>query len=89
MTYLEELGLLKMDFLAIKDLSILSSIIKSIESLLGRKINIHSIPLDDKKTYQEFSNANTSGVFQFESSGMKNFLRKLNPSVHNLNRISD
>ena len=80
MEYLEELGLLKMDFLAIKDLSILSSIIKSIESLLGRKINIHSIPLDDKKTYQEFSNANTSGVFQFESAGMKNFLSKLKPN---------
>ena len=80
MEYLEELGLLKMDFLAIKDLSILSSIIKSIESLLGRKINIHSIPLDDKKTYQEFSNANTSGVFQFESTGMKNFLSKLKPN---------
>ena len=80
MEYLEELGLLKMDFLAIKDLSILSSIIKSIESLLGRKININSIPLDDKKTYQEFSNANTSGVFQFESAGMKNFLSKLKPN---------
>ena len=80
MEYLEELGLLKMDFLAIKDLTILDSIIKSVENKLGRKINIHSIPLNDKKTYIEFSKGNTSGVFQFESSGMKNFLRKLNPS---------
>ena len=80
MEYLEELGLLKMDFLAIKDLTILDSIMKSIEGKLGRKINIHSIPLNDRKTYIEFSKGNTSGVFQFESSGMKNFLRKLNPS---------
>ena len=80
MEYLEELGLLKMDFLAIKDLTILDSIIKSVENKLGRKINIHSIPLNDRKTYIEFSKGNTSGVFQFESSGMKNFLRKLNPS---------
>ena len=80
MEYLEDLGLLKMDFLAIKDLTILDNIIKSIENKIGRKINIHSIPLDDKKTFHEFSIANTSGVFQFESSGMKNFLHKLNPN---------
>jgi len=76
MEYLEELGLLKMDFLAIKDLSILDDIINSI----GMNININSIPLDDEKTYLEFSKANTSGVFQFESEGMKNFLKKLKPS---------
>jgi len=80
MEYLEELGLLKMDFLAIKDLSILDSIIKSIENKINRKININSIVLDDEKTYLEFSKANTSGVFQFESEGMKNFLSKLKPS---------
>ena len=81
MEYLENLGLLKMDFLAIKDLSILDAIIKSIEEKIGRKINIHSVPLDDEKTYFEFMRGNTSGVFQFESSGMKNFLRKLKPST--------
>ena len=80
MEYLEELGLLKMDFLAIKDLSILDNIIKSIEEQIQRKININKIRLDDKKTYEEFSKANTSGVFQFESNGMKNFLTKLRPS---------
>ena len=80
MEYLEELGLLKMDFLAIKDLSILDSIVKSVEKSLGRNININKIKLDDKLTYEEFSNANTSGVFQFESSGMKNFLHKLKPN---------
>ncbi|MBQ3020677.1 MAG: DNA polymerase III subunit alpha [Bacilli bacterium] len=80
MEYLEELGLLKMDFLAIKDLSILDFIISSIESKIKRKINIHNIRLDDEETYREFSKGNTSGVFQFESSGMKNFLTKLKPS---------
>ena len=80
MEYLEDLGLLKMDFLAIKDLTILDNIIKSIETKINKKINIHKIPLDDKRTFHEFSIANTSGVFQFESNGMKNFLHKLKPS---------
>ena len=80
MEYLEELGLLKMDFLAIKDLTILDNIIKSIEKDINKKINIHKITLNDKKTYDEFSTSNTSGVFQFESNGMKNFLRKLKPN---------
>lgn len=80
MEYLENLGLLKMDFLAIKDLSILDNIIKSIETKIGKKININSISFDDKRTYNAFSNADTSGVFQFESKGMKNFLLKLKPS---------
>ena len=80
MEYLEELGLLKMDFLAIKDLSILDNIIKSIESKINKKININAISLDDKKTYEAFSNADTSGVFQFESDGMRNFLKKLKPN---------
>jgi len=80
MEYLESLGLLKMDFLAIKDLSILDEVIKSIETRLKRKINIHSIPLNDEKTYFEFIRGNTSGVFQFESNGMRNFLRKLKPT---------
>ena len=81
MEYLEELGLLKMDFLAIKDLTILDSIVKSIEKKIDKSINIHKIPLNDAKTFKEFSLANTSGVFQFESSGMKNFLKKLKPST--------
>ena len=80
MEYLEQLGLLKMDFLAIKDLSILDSIIKSIEEKTGKEIKINSIDLNDKKVYEAFSRADTSGVFQFESEGMKNFLTKLRPS---------
>jgi len=83
MEYLEDLGLLKMDFLAIKDLTILDNIIKSIENNLNKKININNIDLCDRETYSEFSDANTSGVFQFESAGMKNFLKKLKPSCFN------
>ena len=80
MEYLESLGLLKMDFLAIKDLTILANTIESIERDKKIKINIDNIDLNDKKIYDEFSKSNTIGIFQFESDGMKNFLRKLKPS---------
>lgn len=77
MEYLEELGLLKMDFLGLKNLSILDNIINDINKLTDDKISYNDIPLDDKETIKLFEEANTSGVFQFESSGMRNFLRKL------------
>lgn len=80
MEYLEDLGLLKMDFLAIKDLTILANILKSIEEDTKEKLKINSIPLNDKRVFEEFSKANTTGIFQFESMGMKNFLRKLKPN---------
>ena len=78
MEYLENLGLIKMDFLALKNLTILSNIMS-----LDNSIKLSNIPLDDKKTFKLFSDANTDGVFQFESSGMKNFIRKLKPSCFN------
>ncbi|MBP3460907.1 MAG: DNA polymerase III subunit alpha [Bacilli bacterium] len=79
MNYLEELGLLKMDFLALKNLSLITSIINDLKK---DNINIEfdKIPLNDIKTYQIFEKANTVGIFQFESEGMKNFLRKLKPN---------
>ena len=77
MEYLEELGLLKMDFLGLKNLSILDNIINDINTLTTNKINYNDIPLDDKETLKLFEEANTSGVFQFESSGMRSFLKKL------------
>lgn len=80
MEFLENLGLLKMDFLAIKDLTILANTIKSIESYENINFKINALPLNDKLVYEEFSHANTTGVFQFESIGMKNFLRKLKPN---------
>lgn len=79
MNYLESLGLLKMDFLAIKDLTTMASIIDK----LPIKININNIDLNNEEVLNRFKNANTTGIFQFESAGMKNFLRKLKPNSFN------
>lgn len=78
MNYIEELGLLKMDFLGLKNLSIISKILNKVD------INFNDIPLDDKKTYKLFCSGELDGVFQFESSGMKKFIMDLKP-----NRIDD
>ncbi len=75
MNYLEELGLLKMDFLSIDNLTLISNLIEEIGT-----IKFSDIPLDDKKTLELFKKVNTEGIFQFESSGMKNVLRKFNVS---------
>lgn len=80
MEYLEDLGLLKMDFLGLKNLTIIHNILKDIENILGEKINFNQIPLDDKEALHIFEIANTSGIFQFESVGMRNFLRNLRPN---------
>jgi DNA polymerase-3 subunit alpha len=78
MEYMEELGLLKMDFLGLKNLTIIMNIIDLIKQNENNKLDFNAIPLDDKETLQIFTNVNTEGIFQFESTGMKNFLRKLN-----------
>ena len=80
MEYLEDLGLLKMDFLGLKNLSIIEHIIRDIKEQTGEDINFNKIPLDDKETLRVFTEADTVGVFQFESSGMKNFLKRLKPT---------
>ena len=77
MTYLEELGLLKMDFLAIKYLTTIHNIIDSINSDYNLNIKFDEIPLNDSKALNVFNKADTIGIFQFESDGMINFLRKL------------
>lgn len=74
---LETLGILKMDFLSIKNLTIMTNILHDIESYSHKKLNINTIPLDDKEVYELFANADTVGIFQFESTGMKNFLKRL------------
>lgn len=76
--YLEDIGLLKMDFLALKNLTIITNIL---EDLKKDNINVdfNKIPLNDSKTYEIFKEGNTTGIFQFESEGMKNFLKKLKP----------
>lgn len=72
--YLEELGLIKMDFLGLKNLTIIDEIVEQIGD-----ININKIPLDDQKTFKLLSQADTVGIFQLESAGIKNVLRKLKP----------
>ena len=79
MNELEELGLIKMDFLSIKNLTILTKTLNDIKDT-GVNININKIPLNDPEVYQLFSNADTVGIFQFEKPGMKNFLKKLKPT---------
>ena len=80
MDELEELGLIKMDFLSIKNLTIIANIVKRIEDESGQPFNINRVPLDDKLVYNLFSEADTVGIFQFESAGMKQFLKRLKPT---------
>lgn len=76
----ESLGLLKMDFLGLANLTIIENALKLIEQNHGVKINIDRIPLDDKKTFKLLQRAETTGVFQLESSGMKRYLKELKPT---------
>ncbi|MCF8378271.1 MAG: DNA polymerase III subunit alpha [Bacteroidales bacterium] len=76
----ESVGMLKMDFLGLKTLSILNDAIKNIHRRHGIKINIETIPLDDEKTYQLYQRGDTIGTFQFESEGMRNYLKELKPT---------
>lgn len=83
MEYLEELGLLKMDLLAIKNLTIISSILELIEKDTGKRVDLNKIDLNDKSVLDLFTKADTTGIFQFESSGMRSFLSKLRPRNFN------
>ncbi len=76
----EDLGLLKMDFLGLKNLTIMERACDIIEKIHSVKINLDKIPLDDKKAYELFQKGQTTGVFQFESSGMKRYLKQLRPT---------
>ncbi len=78
---IEDLGLLKMDFLGLKNLTILENTIGIIEKIHGQKINIDNIPLQDEKTFTLLRKGDTTGVFQLESSGMKRYLRELKPTI--------
>lgn len=76
----EDLGLLKMDFLGLKNLSIIESALRIIKNTRGIEIDIDKIPLDDDMAYGVFRKGETTGVFQFESSGMKRYLKELKPT---------
>ena len=77
----EELGLLKMDFLGLSNLSIINNALRIIKKVYKTTISLSEIPQDDKKTYELFQRGDTTGVFQLESAGMKRYLRELKPTV--------
>lgn len=77
---LEKAGLVKMDFLGLKNLTIIDKCVKLIERNTGGKIDINNIPLNDQETFTLLKKANTMGVFQLESAGMRNILRKMGPT---------
>ncbi len=77
----EELGLLKMDFLGLSNLTIINNALRIIKKVYKQDIVLSEIPLDDVKTYELFQRGDTTGVFQLESAGMKRYLRELKPTV--------
>jgi DNA polymerase-3 subunit alpha len=79
MKEIERVGLLKMDFLGLSTLTLIFDAIAEIKRTTGLELDIDSIPLDDAKTYQVFQDGQTYGIFQFESSGMRDILRKSKP----------
>ncbi len=80
-SYVEKIGLLKMDFLGLRNLTIIENALKIIKKTVGNEIDIDNLPLDDGKTYRLLQHGDTTGVFQLESSGMKRYLKKLKPTV--------
>ncbi|MGI5869136.1 MAG: DNA polymerase III subunit alpha [Kiritimatiellia bacterium] len=79
-SFVESVGLLKMDFLGLKTLTVIKECLASIEEARGETIDIDAIPLDDAETFAVFSRGDTTGLFQFESDGMKKYLRALQPN---------
>ncbi len=77
---IEEIGLLKMDFLGLKTLTLIEDVVQLVHADKNEGIIIEDLPLDDNETYSLFSKAQTTGIFQFESSGMQDILRKLKPT---------
>ncbi len=78
--YVEHVGMLKMDFLGLKTLSIIKDALKNIEKRFGVKIDIENIPLDDPDTFALYQRGDTVGTFQFESNGMREYLKELKPT---------
>ncbi len=80
MEYLENLGLLKMDFLALRNLTIIANVLDLIKENTGKYLDLNKVDLNIPEVFDLFSKADTEGVFQYESSGMKNLMKKLKPS---------
>lgn len=81
--WIEEFGLLKMDFLGLKTLTVLDDAIELIKNNSGVEIDLDNIPLDDEATYKLFQRGDTIAIFQFESDGMREYLRQLKPTELN------
>jgi DNA polymerase III subunit alpha len=79
MSDIEEIGLLKMDFLGLKTLTLIEDALASIRTVTGERPDLDGLPFDDPAVYELFCKARTAGIFQFESEGMKNILRRLRP----------
>lgn len=79
MTTIEELGLLKMDFLALRNLTVIQDTVRMIEKQTGQSFSIDDIDFEDSAVYEMIGQGKTEGVFQLESTGMKNFMRELRP----------
>ena len=77
---IEDLGLLKIDLLGLKNLTIIEDALRLIKDIKGKEIKISEIPLDDKKTFELLRRADTTGVFQFESSGMRRYMKEIKPT---------
>lgn len=84
MTIIEELGLLKMDFLGLRTLTVIQNAVKEVERIHGIKIDLDNLGDDDQKVYELIAQGKTEGVFQLESAGMKSFMKDLKP-----NRLED
>ena len=83
---IEETGLLKFDFLGIRNLSIIAEALARIEKIEGKKIRMRDIPIDDKKTFEMLTRGETEGTFQLNGDGMTRFLMELKPtSIHDIN----
>jgi DNA polymerase-3 subunit alpha len=80
MEHLEEIGLLKMDFLGLRNLTIIESALKLIQETTGQSISLDLIPHDDTETYRLLCKGDTTGIFQLESAGMRNVLKEVKPS---------
>jgi len=78
---IEELGLLKMDFLGLSNLTIIKNTLRIIKKVYNQNININNISLEDQQTYELLQRGDTTGVFQFESAGMKRYLKQLQPTT--------
>ena len=78
---IEDTGLIKMDFLGLKNLSIMKDAVENIRRIKGEVVDVDTIPIDDKKTYDLYCGGYTLGTFQFESEGMQSHLRNLKPTV--------